>query len=206
MVEVNAGDDGQNGGFDDVRGVEPSAHADFEYDIIAVLPAVIFEGNRSDEFEFGGLVLHGIGKRADIFGHFGEVVVGNVLVVEHDALVEPFDKRRGVQTDAVAGILEDTGEHPAGGTLAVGAADVDEFQRILGMTEFFAKFGDAGQSGTASHPADGVDIFESFVVGHSVPDFLFYLITNFLSSRQRRRRTGTSTRFRGTRIAYSDRR
>ena len=72
-----------------------------------------------------------------------DVLVGDRLAIDLDALIEAHQVRRGVEPDAIAGAPQDVGEARSHRALAVRAGDVDGFVATVGVAE-------AGKN-----PADG---------------------------------------------------
>ena len=80
--------------------------------------------------------------------------------------MEAIDVGRGVQSGAVAGLLQDGGGHRCGASLAVGARDVDEFQLLFGIAHAGQQLSGAPQTGRAALPADRMDVFNGLVCVH----------------------------------------
>ena len=166
MVKADVAEDGYLGGQDDVRRVEFASHADLADDNVALLPREIFKADGRDHFKFGRLLEDGLRERLDVFGQGTDVVVGDHLAVDLNALAEFDDEGRGIKAGLIARGLEDRGQHGAGGAFAVRARDVDKFTFAFGVAHGVEQRGDALEAGDAALPADGVDIMQGFVKSH----------------------------------------
>ena len=120
-----------------------------------------------DKLKFGRLVLHGIGEGTDLLRERSKLVIGDLLVVHLHTLVEAHDEGGGVETHAVARLLQNGGKHGGGGTLAVGAADVNELQLLMGIAQLLQKRKGTLKAGLAAHPAYTVDIGKRCFVSHN---------------------------------------
>ena len=99
----------------------------------------------------------------DEAGDFG---FGNELAIDLDAFGEGDEVRRGEQPDAQAGRAIDAFEHGAGGTFAVGAGDVDEFEFVLGAAGKFGEFEGAFEARFGAELLEAVEESDGFGVGH----------------------------------------
>ena len=76
-----------------------------------------------------------LGGGIDLEVEAGEVVVGDGVAVDLDALVNAREMGRRVKGGAVAGGSEDAGEGGGRGALAVGSGDQDRGKAVLGVAE-----------------------------------------------------------------------
>ena len=115
------------------------------------------------------------GGVVDLEVEAGEVVVGDGVAVDLDALVDADEVGRGVEAGAVAGGGEDAGERGGGGAFAVGSGDEDGGEGGLGVAERCgedAHVGEvelaAGRSGRGGGEfvAEGVEMVDRCDVGH----------------------------------------
>ena len=143
MVQADIAQHGGLGRADDVGGVEFAAHAYLAHHHVALAAGKPGKGDGGDHLKFGGLLEDAVGQGLDLLGDGAQLVVGDHLAVDLHALVEADDVGGGVQAGAVARLPQHRGHHGAGGALAVGAGDVDEFQRPLRMAHFIQQGADA---------------------------------------------------------------
>ena len=158
VVKADVAQHGSLGSADDVGGVELAAHAYLAHHDVAPAAGKPREGNGRDHLKLGGLLENAVGQRLDLLGDGAQLVVGDLLAVDLHPLVEADDVGRGVQAGAIARLPQHRGHHGAGGALAVGAGDVNKFQRPLRMTHLVQQGADTLQTGDAALPADGVDV------------------------------------------------
>ena len=160
MIQADVGDHRHLGHFNDVGGIQRAAHAHFQHHDVALLAAEILEGDAGNQLEFRGGFLHGVRQGLDVLCHRSQIFIGNLHAVHLHPLMEAVDVRRGVQSRAVARLLQNGRGHGGGAALAVGARNVDKLQLFLGIPHFCQKGLGAAQSGNAALPADGMDIFD----------------------------------------------
>ena len=154
---------------DDVRGVEPPAHADLENDDVALFRPEIEHGNRRRNFELGGVVGHGVRFR----GHAGRIlrkfVMTNVKPVHTHALAEVSKMRGNVKARPEACRLQDTCRHGAAGPLAVGPGHVDEFEVPLRTAEPCKELSRPSQAEPGFRPPLGFYVGYRFFVSQCCP-------------------------------------
>ena len=113
------------------------------------------------------MVGHGVGLRAHLLGEGAERVVRDLLAVDLDPFVKAHDVGRGVKPRAQPRLVQDGGEHGAGGALAVRAGDVNELQLPLRVSEPVEQGADACEPRLRPAPVGRVDIGEGFVDVHA---------------------------------------
>ena len=167
VVEADVREHGGFGRGDDVRGVELAAHADLAYDDVAAAAQEPEHGDGRDELKLTRMVGHGVGLRAHLLGEGAERAVRDLLAVDLDPFVKAHDVGRGVKPRAQPRLVQDGGEHGAGGALAVRAGDVNELQLPLGVSEPVEQGADACEPRLCPAPIGRVDIGEGFVDVHA---------------------------------------
>ena len=167
VVKPDVAQDRRLGGQDHVCRVKFAAHADLaDYDV-AFFALEVFKAQRRNHFKFGRLLENRVGKGLDVLGQLADCLVGNLLPVDLDALVEAENIGRRVKTRLVACRLKNRGEHRAGRALAVGAGDMDEFAGALGVIQFVEQRVDALKTRDAALPADSVDVMQCLFQRHN---------------------------------------
>ena len=145
MVEVDRGDDADGRGLDDVCGVQHPAEPDFEQQEIGRGLGEGDEGGGGGHLEEGDR-LAGVGG-LHALEDFGEVILGDQLARQADALGEADEVGRGEDVDLEARRLGDGPQVGDGRALAVGAGDMDHRrQAALGMAQ---------RGREATHAAEG---------------------------------------------------
>ena len=165
---------------DHIGGIQRAAHANLQHHDVALLPQEIFKADAADQFKLRGMVLHGRSQGFYEFRNFCQVLVGDVLSVDLDALVEFIDTGGGKHAHPVARLLQNGGGHGSGAAFAVGAGNVDELQFVVGVAHPLQKFKGSLQTGLTAQPGNRVDIFYSFNSGH----FSFLKSVYFASARR----------------------
>ena len=140
MVHVDGTDDGGIG-IEHVGGVPAAAHADLHDGHIDRSVGEFPDGHGGKYFEEAHFrlpeLLHLHVDDGDQIAYLipcvDEVVVGKLLSVDGDAFVDMFQMRRGVQSRAHAVGAADRLDHARGGSLAVGAGDVDHAEGLFRM-------------------------------------------------------------------------
>ena len=144
MLQPDVGDDAYDR-YDDIRGVESSAQSRFDHRDLDVALCEVVESQcrghfEERQFQFDHLVV--------VFVHeVHDFLLGDHLSVHEDPFAEIAQVRRGVESRAVARLLEYRGEHVRHGAFAVGAGHVDREIVALGIAQVLAECGDAFQSG-----------------------------------------------------------
>jgi hypothetical protein len=140
VVERNVGDDGEERIYD-VGCVEAAAHTNLEHREFNLCLGKIDEGQRGEDFKEAGVLreaalLHELLRRlvnAEV--EAGEVIVGNLGVIDADALVDALQMRRGVEADVRAGGGEDGGQCGCRGAFAVGSGDEHGAKMLMRVAE-----------------------------------------------------------------------
>ena len=143
VFEADVGNDAHDRQ-DEVRGVEPSAQPRFDHGHLDVALREIVERERRghlEEREF----------RRDhhvvvLVHEVHDLLLGDHLAVDADALAEILQVGRGEKPRAVAGLLKHRGDHVRHGAFAVGARHVYGEEVALGVAQMTAERGDALQS------------------------------------------------------------
>ena len=119
-----------------------------------------------DDLELGGHVLHGIGGRLYLLHQLHQRLVRDLLPVDLDALVEPVDEGRGIQSHSVTGGLQAGSQHCRRTALAVGARHMDELQLFVRVAQCSQQGAGAGKPGLMPRPLHRVDVFHCLFVVH----------------------------------------
>jgi hypothetical protein len=140
VIERDVGDDG-NERLDDIRRVQPPAHADFQHGQIHLGFGEGAEGQSGQRLKEAGVarqraftdqpsraVVH-----AEVVAREG--LVGDERAGDPDPFVDPIQMRRGVQARPIAGGQQDRRERGRGGSFAVGPGDEDRAKALLRMPE-----------------------------------------------------------------------
>ena len=162
---------GEDRGADHVGGVKPASKSAFENNNVASSLSEVVEGDSGYQLKFRWLILHSLCYGAYPFGHFCEILIGNLLAVHPDSFVKSEDEWGSVKSNLIACRAKNRVEHRRGRALAVRSCDVDEFQLVLGISQRLAKGAYSRKSGVAKHRIDSVNKFKSLIVGHH----FFYL-------------------------------
>ncbi len=172
VVEADVGDDAQ-GGPEDVRGVEPASQSGFYDGHLHSRLGEVAEGHCGRHLEVGEspvdhLLSVPVEERGD--GRFRYHPA-----VHADALSEVVQVGGGVESGAIAGRLQDRGQHVGHGTFAVGAGYVDGEVVALGLAHGAAHRSDCFQTALVGGAACGlerneisVEKIDGFLVGHGV--------------------------------------
>ena len=168
VVESDVADHSRLRRQDHVRRVKFAAHADLADHDVAVLAGKILEAERRHHLKLRRPLEDGVGHGLDVLGQLADILVGDLLAVDLNALVEADQIRRGIQAGPVACLAQDGRDHRAGRALAVGAGHMDKFALPLGMAHHVEQGADALQPGDAPLPADLVNIMQSFVKSHKI--------------------------------------
>ena len=147
MVEIDAGDDGDNRR-KNVSGIEAAAEADFEHSEFNALAGKIFKSHGGNALEISGVSAK-FARGQEFFDQklnasesFGEGFVGNLLAVDAHALVDFFKMGRGIQSCSKAGVTKDGFEKRGGGSLAIRAGDMGDGIGAVGAAEALDEDGD----------------------------------------------------------------
>ena len=140
VVHGDVSDD-RDDGDDDVRRIEEAAQAYFDDGVIDADIVEIPESSSRNHFKFRRPFPAGSdhgrhGVFDDGYG-FGEVVAGNVMVVDMDPFRIVFQMRRRVAARPEARFGQDRGDHSRHRALAVGPGDVDGLIVVLGIAQPF---------------------------------------------------------------------
>ena len=122
VVEADVGNDAQFG-TDDVRAVQPSAHAHFDDGHVNHVPGKPIEGHGRGQFEKGGV--ERLEKAALARHEIGHVFLRYRLSVYPYAFAEVDQMRRCVQSDTQSRGLEDGGQRVRTRAFAVRSGYVD---------------------------------------------------------------------------------
>ena len=169
MVQRN----GRNGcrfrGIDDIGGVKPSAQPYFQYHNVAVSPGKPEQGHGSDKLKFGnGLAtgFHLIGCGGNGLHLFNQFFFGNHLAVNLEPLPEFQHIGRSIQSGAVSGGFQRTGNQGTGSPFSIRARHMDKFQLLLGIPQLFQQRGNPFQSGLDAKTETAVDLLHGLFIGH----------------------------------------
>ncbi len=140
VVHIDRPDD-RGVGVEHVGGVPAAAHADLHDGHVDRSVGEFPDGHGGEHFEEAHLRLAELvhlhiddgDQILDLVPGVDEIVIGKLLAVDGDALVDVLQMRRGVQAGAHAVGTADGLRHAGGGPLAVGAGDVDHAERLLRM-------------------------------------------------------------------------
>ena len=161
MIQSDRTDDraGTFGRFDNVRGIERSAHSDLQNHKITLFLEKIQHGGGGDDLEFGRRVVgNGIGGGKDGLHNMNQLIVRDVLPVDLHTLVKNRNVGRGVKPDAKSAFAQNRRDHGTGRAFAVRARNVNEFQRFLRVAECAEKAARARKSRLCAEPFGFVDI------------------------------------------------
>ena len=142
MVHIDRPDNGGIG-IEHIGGVPRSAHADLDHGHIHRRVGELPNRHRGEHLEetharlarFPHLGIHQGDQILDLIPRVDEIVVGKLLPVDGDALVDLFQMRRSVQPRAQSVGAANRLGHARGGTLAVGAGHMDDAKRFLGVAQ-----------------------------------------------------------------------
>ena len=167
VVETNVAQNGSFGRQDDVRRVKFAAHADLADHDVAFFALEVFKAQRRDHLKLGRLLENRVRHGLNILGQFADGLVGDLLAVYLNALVEAENVGGRVETCFIARGLKDRGQHRAGRALAVRARDMDKFAGALRVPHFIEQRFDALEPGNAALPADSMDIVQCLFQRHN---------------------------------------
>ena len=126
-----------------------------------------------DNFELGRDVSHGVCRRADSLHQTYQRVVGYLLAVYLNALVEAVDKWRSVQAHPIPRRLQAGRQHGGSAALAVGTRHMDEAKLLVGVAQRRQQSAGAAEARLVAGPLDSVDVFQSGFVIHRNASFHF---------------------------------
>ena len=152
--------------FDDVGRIQRAAKSHLQHYDIALLLRKIEHSQCGDDLELGGHVLHGIGGRLYLLHQRHQRLVRDLLPVDLDALVEPVDEGRGIQSHPVTGGLQAGSQHCRRAALAVSARYMDELQLFVRVAQCSQQGAGAGKPGLMPRPLHRVDVFHCLFVVH----------------------------------------
>ena len=159
VFETDIRKHGDFGSIDRVCAVKRAAHADLEYDDVALHLVEIFHSYGGHELELARMILHHIGKNPDLRGDRSECLIGDITAVDFYALVEAYQIGRGIKPCAVTRLAKDRIEDRAGAALAVASGNMYEFQLFLGIAQ--SREQSAGTVETESRGAPGIVFYIS---------------------------------------------
>jgi hypothetical protein len=149
MIQADRGDDAHLGR-DDVRGVEPSAHAHFDHRNVARLPRKLQERHRRHELEktrmlVGVCVADPLGDRPEFAHVVDDLLLLQNLPIHLHAFAELHEMRRGVESRTPAGRPQNRFQHRRHRAFAVRARYVQTPHRPFRMRQ---------RRGQRVHPID----------------------------------------------------
>ena len=126
-----------------IGGVPQAAHADLDNGHVHGSVGEFPDGHGGEHFEEAhlrlALFLHfGVHQGHEVLGlvpYVDEIVIGKLLAVDGDTLVDLLQMRRGVQAGTHAVRTADGFGHARGGALAVGAGHMDHTERLLRVAQ-----------------------------------------------------------------------
>ncbi len=140
VIHGDVGNDRYDGD-DDVRRIEEAAQADFDDGVIDTDVVEIPESGSRNHFKFRRPFPAGSdhgrhGVFDDGYG-FGEVVAGNIVMVDMDPFRVIFQMRRRIAARPEAGFRQDRCDHGRHRAFTVGPGDVNGLIVILGIAQAF---------------------------------------------------------------------
>ena len=166
MVHPQRRDDRALRRVDDVGGVQRAAQAHLQHHDVAFLFGKPEHPQRRDDLKLGGDIRHGVGGGAHPLHQLHQSLVGDLLAVDLDALIEAIDEGRGEQAHPVPCRLQAGGQHGCRAALAVGARHMDEPQRFVGVAQGGQQGAGAAQARLVACPLHRMNVFQRFFVVH----------------------------------------
>ena len=166
MVHAQCGDHRAGRLFDDIGGIQRAAKSHLQHHDIALLLRKIEHAQCGDDLELGGHVLHSVGGGLYLLYQRHQRLVRDLLPVDLDALVEPVDEGRGIQSHPVTGGLQAGSQHRRRAALAVCARYMDELQLFVRVAQCRQQGAGAGKPGLMPCPLHRMDVFHCLFVVH----------------------------------------
>ena len=135
VLETDVGDDGGLRRGNDVGGVKLAAHADLQHHDVAVHGFKKEHAECGHQLKFRGMYGEGIGGFEHTLCQRDKHLIRDHFAVDLHSLVKAVKVRRGKQSRAVAGGVQDRGENRRGRAFAVRAGDMNELERLLRIAE-----------------------------------------------------------------------
>ena len=136
MVEVDRGDDAEQGPIDDIGGIQPAAETDLDDGKVRRGLAHGHKGRGRGALEHRRLAATAVDGGLDPVEDGIQGLVPDQLARQPDPLVEPHQMGRGIAMDPQARRLGDGPDEGDGRTLAVGAGNMDDGrQPVLRITQ-----------------------------------------------------------------------
>ena len=154
---------------DDIGGIQRAAQAHFQHGNVALFPPEVQQSNGSDQLKLRGVVLHGLGGRADLLCQSRQGVLRDHLAIDLDPLPEVLQVGRGIQAHPVARGLQNGGQHGAGTALSIGTGHMDEFHPPLRVSQGAEQRPDALQARCVALPLKAVNVGDGLLTGHEHP-------------------------------------
>ena len=166
MVEIDAGDDREQGILDDVGGVQSAAQTHLQHHKVHPASPEIFKPDSGDQLEFTRRSGQAVGLFPDKLRDFGQRLRRDRLTVHANALLKFPDERRCKKPCPVACRTQNRVRHGAKAAFAVGTGHMNAAVGVLRVAHRGQQRTDVIEVWVPRIVAQGVNIAQGFLMCH----------------------------------------